>query len=60
MTVQSPILDGSQRARLAGYTDLLALIERLHRMILDVIKPGITAGDALAAADAAEDVHLLV
>lgn len=38
MTVQSPILDGSQRARLAGYTDLLALIERLHRLILDVIK----------------------
>lgn len=38
MTVQSPILDGSQRARLAGYTDLLSLIERLHRLILDVIK----------------------
>ena len=38
MTVQSPILDGSQRARLAGYTDLLSLVERLHRLILDVIK----------------------
>lgn len=38
MTVQSPILDGSQRARIAGYTDLLALVERLHRLILDVIK----------------------
>lgn len=38
MTVQSPILDGSQRARMAGYTDLLALVERLHRLILDVIK----------------------
>lgn len=38
MTVQSPILDGSQKARLAGYTDLLALVERLHRLILDVIK----------------------
>ncbi len=38
MTVQSPILDGSQRARMAGYTDLLALVERLHRLLLDVIK----------------------
>lgn len=38
MTVQSPILDGSQRARAAGYTDLLGLVERLHRLLLDVIK----------------------
>lgn len=38
MTVQSPILDGDQRARAAGYTDLLGLVERLHRLLLDVIK----------------------
>lgn len=38
MTVQAPILDGSNHARLAGYTDLLGLVERLHRLILDVIK----------------------
>lgn len=38
MTVQAPILDGSERARLTGYTDLLGLVERLHRLLLDVIK----------------------
>jgi DNA-binding MarR family transcriptional regulator len=38
MTIHSPLLDGSQKAFLAGYLDNLALIERLHRLLLDVIK----------------------
>ncbi len=36
--MQQDILDGSQRAALVGYLDSLALIERLHRLLLDVIK----------------------
>lgn len=38
MTLQTPLLDGSQRAFLSGYLDNLALVERLHRLLLDVIK----------------------
>lgn len=38
MTIHSPLLDGSQRAFLAGYLDNLSLVERLHRLLLDVIK----------------------
>jgi DNA-binding MarR family transcriptional regulator len=38
MTLQAPILDGSQKAFLAGYLDSLSLMERLHRLLLDVIK----------------------
>lgn len=38
MTVHAPLLDGSQKAFLAGYLDNLALVERLHRLLLDVIK----------------------
>ena len=38
MTLQMPLLDGSQKAYLASYLDNLALIERLHRLLLDVIK----------------------
>lgn len=38
MTVQTPLLDGSQRAFLSGYMENLALVERLHRLLLDVIK----------------------
>lgn len=34
----SPVLDGSDKAFLAGYLDNLSLIERLHRLLLDVIK----------------------
>ena len=33
-----PVLDGSQKAFLSGYLDNLALIERLHRLLLDVVK----------------------
>lgn len=36
--MQQELLDGSQRAVLAGYLEGLALIERLHRLLLDVIK----------------------
>jgi len=38
MTVHTPLLDGSQRAFMAGYLDSLALVERLHRLLLDVVK----------------------
>ncbi len=42
MTLQSsmpaPVLDGSQKMVLLGYLENLALVERLHRLILDVIK----------------------
>ena len=38
MTLQTPVLDGSQKAYLGSYLDNLALIERLHRLLLDVIK----------------------
>ena len=33
-----PLLDGSQKLLMAGYLDNLALLERLHRLLLDVIK----------------------
>jgi DNA-binding MarR family transcriptional regulator len=36
--MQQQILDGSQRALMAGYLESLALVERLHRLLLDVIK----------------------
>ena len=38
MTLQSPVLDGSQKAYMAGYLDSLSLLERLHRLLLDVVK----------------------
>ena len=38
MTLYTPLLNGSQKAFLAGYLDNLALVERLHRLLLDVIK----------------------
>lgn len=38
MTAFTPVLDGSQKAMMAGYLDNLALVERLHRLLLDVIK----------------------
>lgn len=36
--VQSPLLDGTPQMLLAGYLDNLAMVERLHRLLLDVIK----------------------
>jgi DNA-binding MarR family transcriptional regulator len=38
MTMQTPLLDGAQKAFLSGYLENLALVERLHRLLLDVIK----------------------
>ncbi|MFN4192904.1 MAG: MarR family winged helix-turn-helix transcriptional regulator [Tabrizicola sp.] len=38
MTIYDPVLDGSQKAFLSCYLDNLALVERLHRLLLDVIK----------------------
>jgi len=38
MTFQEPLLDGTQKALHAVYLDSLSLVERLHRLLLDVIK----------------------
>ena len=38
MSHYAPLLDGSQKALLGCYLDNLALVERLHRLLLDVIK----------------------
>lgn len=38
MTFQEPLIDGSQKALQAVYLDSLSLVERLHRLLLDVIK----------------------
>ncbi len=38
MTVQGAIRDGSETLVLQGYLDSMAMIERLHRLLLDVIK----------------------
>ena len=38
MTLHAPLLDGSQKAFMAGYLESLALVERLHRLLLDVVK----------------------
>lgn len=38
MTVHAPLLDGSQKAFMSCYLDSLALVERLHRLLLDVVK----------------------
>ncbi len=38
MSIHSPVLDGSEKAMMVGYLDNLALVERLHRLLLDVIK----------------------
>jgi DNA-binding MarR family transcriptional regulator len=38
MTHHAPVLDGSHKVLTAGYLESLALVERLHRLLLDVIK----------------------
>ena len=38
MTLFNPVLDGSEKALMSGYLDNLSLLERLHRLLLDVIK----------------------
>lgn len=36
--MQHEVLDGSQRAMMVSYLETLAMVERLHRLLLDVIK----------------------
>jgi DNA-binding MarR family transcriptional regulator len=38
MTLHTNLLDGAQKALMASYLESLALVERLHRLLLDVIK----------------------
>jgi len=38
MSFHVPLLDGAERTMMSGYLDSLALVERLHRLLLDVIK----------------------
>lgn len=38
MSIHSPAVEVRQQGFLAGYLDTLALLERLHRLLLDVIK----------------------
>ena len=38
MTLQAPVLDGSHKILTLSYLESLALVERLHRLMLDVIK----------------------
>ena len=38
MTLQQAMTPGTQRAFMSCYLDTLALVERLHRLLLDVIK----------------------
>jgi DNA-binding MarR family transcriptional regulator len=36
--MQQEVLDGSRKALMVGYLESLSLVERLHRLLLDVIK----------------------
>lgn len=38
MSGHTQVLDGSQKAFMLGYLESLALVERLHRLLLDVVK----------------------
>lgn len=38
MTIQTRLTDGPPRGLLMGYLEALSLVERLHRLLLDVIK----------------------
>ncbi|MCU0800495.1 MAG: winged helix DNA-binding protein [Rhodobacteraceae bacterium] len=38
MSLHEPLLDGAQKAFLGCYLENLSLIERLHRLLLDVVK----------------------
>ena len=38
MSVHEPLLDGAQKAYLGCYLENLSMIERLHRLLLDVVK----------------------
>ncbi|MEM6739396.1 MAG: winged helix DNA-binding protein [Pseudomonadota bacterium] len=38
MSIHDPVVPGQSKAFMAGYLETLALLERLHRLLLDVIK----------------------
>ena len=38
MSMHAPLHDSSRQVMMAGYLDTLAMVERLHRLLLDVIK----------------------
>ena len=38
MSIHDRVVPGQSKAFLAGYLEMLALVERLHRLLLDVIK----------------------
>ncbi|SEM98356.1 transcriptional regulator, MarR family [Pseudorhodobacter antarcticus] len=38
MTLHTKLLDGSDKALMSSYLESLALVERLHRLLLDVVK----------------------
>jgi len=38
MSIHTPLLDTPKQGFMAGYLESLALVERLHRLLLDVIK----------------------
>ncbi len=38
MTMQTAVMDAQRSGFLSGYLDSLAMVERLHRLLLDVIK----------------------
>jgi DNA-binding MarR family transcriptional regulator len=38
MSIHAQVLDGSQKTFMLGYLESLALVERLHRLLLDVVK----------------------
>ena len=38
MSIHEALTDGSQKAGLANYLESIALLERLHRLLLDVVK----------------------
>jgi len=47
MTLHTNLLDGSHKALMASYLESLALVERLHRLLLDVIKDEFERVDVL-------------
>ena len=38
MSIHAPLLDAPRHGFMEGYLESLALVERLHRLLLDVIK----------------------
>ncbi|MDH2328778.1 MarR family transcriptional regulator [Cereibacter sp. SYSU M97828] len=38
MSIHTPVLDGSRKALMMSYLETLVMVERLHRLLLDVVK----------------------